>query len=420
MQHSKWIALGFSAVCLIAVAAVLRADHLYYMAAILLCLPGVSYVMGWYALRGLEFTRVLPATAWEGQEGVIQYVVRNRSRIARYFLTIHERLPEWIVSEDADASLFNVDALGETLVRQPVTYRKRGVHDVDSFIVTATDPLGVFAFSKRIPCSGEIVVYPQATRFEAIPLSGSDRFGWQEFVSMMLHGTSVDPDGVRPYVAGDPLRHIHWRQTARTGALSVIEFEEAQAINLVIVLDARRDTDVGSGTNTTLEYGVRMAAAVAEEAIRQGAMVQLIVPHDATATRSEVETTVSIGRSRTQLYTILDTLARVEARSATSISELIASEVRYTPPGTGVVVITSDADPDLTETLMRYTATGANVDVVYIDPSTFTRAGARANPSRAEQVIAGLFGVAAHVYRVRSDPEGRLHPEEITHGRQRI
>src|SRR5579862_7281778 len=190
MQHFKWIALGFSAICLIAVAGVSRSQHLYYMAAILLCLPGVSYLMGWYALRGLEFTRLLPSTAWDGQEAVLRYVVHNRSRVSRYFLTIHERFPEWIVPVDLEPPLFNVEATGDTQVLQSVRFGKRGVFAVDGFMVVATDPLGVFAFSKRIACTGEILVYPQPARLETMPLSGSDRFGWQEFVSVMLHGAS--------------------------------------------------------------------------------------------------------------------------------------------------------------------------------------------------------------------------------------
>jgi uncharacterized protein (DUF58 family) len=417
MQHSKWIALGFSAVCLIAVATVLRAEHLYYMAAILLCLPGVSYFMGWYGLRGLEFTRELPSTAWEGQEGVLRYRVRNRSRMARYFLTIHEALPEWIVISDVEPPLFNVEASGETQVLQQVTFRKRGVFDVDAFIVTASDPLGVFAFSKRIPCEGEIVVYPNTVLIATTLLSGSERFGWQEFVTVLLHGSSTDPDGVRPYIAGDPLRHIHWRQTARTGRLSVIEFEEAQAVNLMIVLDARRGTDIGAGINTTLEYGVRLAASISEEAIRQGAAVSLIVPSDSGKRPERALIGPVVGRGQAHLHGILDTLARVEARSQVRVSELLNTGVERTPPGTAILVITADSDPDLPDALLRHTAVGARTSTVYIDPATFGGPGSRAVGARDEQILAKLLAASTQVFRVRHDPNCALHPEEITHER---
>ena len=93
MQFSKWLTLGMGALCLIAPAAVLNASHLYYMAAILLTLPGISYGLGWYALRDLEFSRELPPSAWEGEEGDIVYLVRNKTRMPRFFLTVREPYP---------------------------------------------------------------------------------------------------------------------------------------------------------------------------------------------------------------------------------------------------------------------------------------------------------------------------------------
>src|SRR5271170_7468412 len=113
MQHYKWITLGFSSLCLIAVATVLKADHLYYMAAILLTLPGVSYSIGWYSLLHLEITRELPETAWEGGEGKFRYYVRNRSRVAKYFISISERLPQWITTVDDTTALFNIASESE-------------------------------------------------------------------------------------------------------------------------------------------------------------------------------------------------------------------------------------------------------------------------------------------------------------------
>ena len=230
MQISKWVTLGVGMVCLMIVAAVLNAQHLYYMAAILLTLPAVSYGLGWYALRGLSFSRELNQTAWTGEEGSLVYTVHNATSVARFFLSIHEPLPTWIEPLDPEPPLFNVtsnrNGRSPTVVSIRIRYHKRGVYPLRYFDVTAIDPLGVFAFTRRIPCEGELVVFPLPRPVRSLILSGSERDGWQEFTAAALRGGSVDPDGVREYVPGDPLRRIHWRQTARTGKLAVIEFEE--------------------------------------------------------------------------------------------------------------------------------------------------------------------------------------------------
>ena len=90
MQISKWVGLGVAAFCLLAVGGVVNMPHLYYMAAILITLPAVSYMLGWFTLRGLQFRRISPTPVWEGEEAEITYVVTNRSRLTRYFVAIQE------------------------------------------------------------------------------------------------------------------------------------------------------------------------------------------------------------------------------------------------------------------------------------------------------------------------------------------
>src|SRR5205814_443569 len=134
---SKWVTLGFGALCLVAVAGVLNAQHLYYMAAMLLTLPGVSYALGWYPPRGLKFDRELPPTSWEGELGQIVYAARNQTRVSRFFLAVHEPLPSWIVPLDPEPPLFNVGANDTARVVHRVEFRRRGVYEAQGFEVTA-------------------------------------------------------------------------------------------------------------------------------------------------------------------------------------------------------------------------------------------------------------------------------------------
>ena len=49
---------------------------------------------------------------------------------------------------------------------------------------------------------------------------------------------------VRPYVAGDPARLVHWPTTARLGTLVVREHEPSAAIGVALVVDLTGDRDV--------------------------------------------------------------------------------------------------------------------------------------------------------------------------------
>ena len=287
MQAIKWSTLLFGAIFVVVVAGAINAPHLYYMAAILLTLPGISYLLGALSLRNLHFRREPPSIAWAGEEGELHYVVENPTRNPRYFLSFRESLPDWIEPKSENPPIFNASPDSTTKVAYPVRFLRRGAYALTSFDSVAIDPLGVFAFGQAHPAEGEIVVYPLPEQMKTWKMVGADRYGWQEFTVVALRGSSVDPDGVRQYVPGDPLRRIHWRQTARTGHLSVIEFEEPQSIQVQMILDRQKGHNYGEGATASFEYAVRFCASVAYEVIQQNASVRLLnTPNSASPCRT--------------------------------------------------------------------------------------------------------------------------------------
>lgn len=411
MQYHKWIFLGFGALCLLVVASLLNAAHLYYMSAILLTLPAISYGLGWYALSGLTFRREMPSDAWAGEESSIHYVIDNPSPVARFFLAIHEVFPAWITPTREEPPLFNVSAKDTTHVQQSVLFQRRGVYLAQGFEVTAMDPLGVFAFTRRVSSSGELVVYPTPGPPVTLPVQGAERYGWQESTAAMQRGSSVEPDGVRDYTMGDSLRHIHWRQTARTGKLTVIEFEETLSQHLVLVLDLMRGTDIGAGAQTTLEYAVRLTVNLAQQAVQQGAEVRLLVP---PIPQLQGYPTTLTGRGQEHMHLLLDVLARVESESTMPTHELLR-QTGALAAGTRLVVMTSQTERTLPEALAHYSASGADVSVVYLDPTTFDT-GRRKQPDR-DAFFTELLAVGVHPLVMQANAEQELRIEGISHDR---
>lgn len=413
MQVSKWVTLGAGMVFILILAAYMNAPQLYYMAAILLTLPAVSYCLGWFTLRGVVISRLKPRAGRAGEVGCIQYSAINRSRVARFFLTITESLPVWVESISDEPVMFNIPArgsadhedAGEVVVTHSVRYRKRGVVPLRGFDVIAIDPLGVFGFTQHFPQADELVVYPEVRPLASFGLSGADRYGWNEFTSTALRGASVDPDGVRAYVHGDPLRRIHWRQTARTGKLAVIEFEEPQTIKLALLMDLHRSAHTGHGLHSTLEAGVTFAASLADGAIRSGAAVRLVIPEDLcadTAIHTSFKAADSFGRGEEHLLQIMDALARVEATSTVSAAQMTARVAGDMAMGTTFVVITPQADAALARALTAFVDMRSHVGVVYIDLAEAAAGSKRSTDSW----INDLLAIRVHPFRYR--------PEHIT------
>ena len=149
MQLSKWVTLAFGAFCLTAVSGVLGTQHLYYMAAILLTLPGISWLLGVFAVRGVAFSRILPPIAWESEVGQIHYLAQNSSKLPRFFFGVYEPFPDWITSLEKEPPLFNIAPNNTTEVAHDVLFHKRGVYQVDHFNVVANDCASKSKTTKR-------------------------------------------------------------------------------------------------------------------------------------------------------------------------------------------------------------------------------------------------------------------------------
>jgi uncharacterized protein (DUF58 family) len=87
-------------------------------------------------------------------------------------------------------------------------------------------------------------------------------------------GEGSDVAGVRPFAVGDRLRRVNWRVTGRTGTLHVTSTYADRDTEVLLCLDSRQA--LGRSPDSSLDTGVRAAAAVAEHYLRAGDRVGLI------------------------------------------------------------------------------------------------------------------------------------------------
>lgn len=86
--------------------------------------------------------------------------------------------------------------------------------------------------------------------------------------SSLFRGSGVEPHGVRPYLAGDGIRFVDWRVTARKGRLHVREFTEDRGTDVLMVLDRSPSLVHAPGPAATV--AAETAAALAMAAARAG------------------------------------------------------------------------------------------------------------------------------------------------------
>jgi len=118
-----------------------------------------------------------------------------------------------------------------------------------------------------------------------------------------FRGQGMEFEEVRPYVAGDDVRHIDWNVTARTGDPYVKVFREERELTLMLVLDRSGSLRTGSGgqdgrTDKGLQVA-RLAGALAWAAVRNGDRVGML------SFTEEIESFLPPRKSRGHAWSVL-------------------------------------------------------------------------------------------------------------------
>ena len=95
------------------------------------------------------------------------------------------------------------------------------------------------------------------------------------------HGFSVDFSEHRPYMQGDPLRHLDWKALGKTDRLYIKRYEEETNLKSYLLLDASGSMGFQEGDSMTkFRYACCLAAALGYLMLRQRDAVGLMVFRD--------------------------------------------------------------------------------------------------------------------------------------------
>lgn len=373
----KSIVITLSFVFLFIVAVLLDLQYLYLMAVTLAVLPLTSYILAYFFATRFTATRTHPTTVVEGRQFPVSLTINARGGLPQAAVRVADEAPPFLETSDTAE-------LPETTVPRPKVQPaepldtwdgqqggrvyglipiKRGVYTVGPARLETTDPLGLFTFSASLPVTSEIVVHPEPVTARDSAVGGEGVFGIRERDGKTRRGEGMDFHGVREYRSGDALRRVHWPTTARTGKLSVVEFERAYQQDIVIGLDLASGTDFGTGRDTTLEYAVKVAATLASRTLRAGGGVTLVTQRDRLTVHPR-ESDPEAAR-----FHLFDILARAQSDSERSLGD--ALHAARLDQGSHYVVLTAKGDPKLAAYLDTRVRHGDSVRVYFFEPTSF-------------------------------------------------
>ena len=379
---------------------------------------GIVGVLRWIALdRGLRGISVVRRFERErvvcGDPIDVVLTIRNRDPLPVPWLRLAESLPPELELRLPDGSELpqqrETSIGGRAELRNGwslAPYRRvtrhvhlvsghRGAYRFDEVHLAAGDLLGRTIAEEDRSMPASLIVRPRLVATTALDA----RHDWQG-ERATRSGRVEDPSrfaGVRSYAAGDPVRRLHWRATARLGQPVVKRFDPARERDVVIVLDVETRTDDRRATNAEsrqreadrFEELCIVAASLARRFEQDGAACGLAAASFSGSNQRIVFAAPS--GTAGQSGHLGDVLARLGPYPSATFGALLAGMSRRVRPGTQLVVLTVRDPRPWLATARQLTRSGFALEVLALGDA----AGAHARAARQ-------VGIAARAVRLDS------------------
>lgn len=398
-----------------------------------LCALGMGLLCRWLATGGLwrlRTTREVSATEVEADTEVtvaVRVTHDGPAGLPLPWLRIEDPV-EGLAPRGPTCALLALVRRDGIALRYTVQPRQRGLYRVGPLLLTTSGPLGLMRRFHVERQAAFLTVFPRA-----VPLGERFALGGHPVHEVPRRRSLFeDPTrflGVREYQPTDGPRRVHWRASARTGALHSRVYEPSVLGGLLLCVDLHPQAYAAAGAQAEagdplLELAVRAAASLAEHVLLGDQAVGLLANGGDAAERYPADWTgvtfqrraaalqagaarhnersrrrrpveVPAKKGAWQRGLLRSALARLEPADGMTLAELLLSELPRLPRALVLTAITPALTPQLAAALQAVRRAGIEAQVVWIG-----------RPDADEEVPAGVsLGRGVPLRRVTQDEE---------------
>lgn len=422
-QALLWLlALGLLAVLLF----LFSGGFFLYAAVATAAVLGLGALLPAASLLGLEVGRSLDAETVEiGGTVESRLELHNNKDLPAFWLLWKEEIEPGLAAKGITCG-FQTLRSEETVSASCLLHGiRRGLFRVGPAVLETSDPLGLVRRFRVDADVRFVTVLPRT-----VEIGHRWPLGHRPIHEVPRRSLFEDPSrflGVRDYRAGDSLRRIHWRATARSGRLQVKLFEPAVLEGVLVAVEmgsaAWSQASAESGADPAVELAVTAAASIAEFVLAHGQAAGLLSNGGDAADRYPSDWTggsfrrledalqetearrgiaayrpleVEPGGGRWQLDRLRTALARLTLAPGLTLPELLIAEAPRLPRSHVIFAVTPDLGSGLAEALAVLQRSGFEVGVVWIQ---------RAGEEPAGGPLEGVPLEGVPVYQVRDETD---------------
>jgi uncharacterized protein (DUF58 family) len=239
----------------------------------------------------------------------------------------------------ADRHRLNVPAGGRTRLTTRLQPTRRGDRVAHLVTVRSVGPLGLAARQglHRVPWTVRVLPPFHSRRHLPARLARLRELDGRQAV--LVRGEGTEFDSLREYVAGDDVRSIDWRATARATDVMVRTWRPERDRHILLVLDTGRTSAGRVGDGPRLDAAMDAALLLAALAVRAGDRVDLI------AYDRRLRAAVHGSSASRLLPALVNAMAPIEPELTESDSRAMVTEILRRARHRSLVVLLTGLDP---------------------------------------------------------------------------
>ena len=225
------------------------------------------------SMSRLSIQRDLPQRCEAGQPIRVRIRLQNHGPFQSWMLTATDSIRTAKLRRRQFVEVWIPHLPGQS--KRSVAYRmvltERGKYRFGPLRVICRFPFGLIRATVFWNAKSRLIVWPRIGRLTDTwkGLLRGDRMGAQH--SRSRRGSDGEFYALRPFAAGDSMRMIHWRSTAKVGEPMVRETERLELPEVSLVIDPYVPDSAADDDNQRLEQMLRMAATVILDVCKEAA-----------------------------------------------------------------------------------------------------------------------------------------------------
>lgn len=237
---------------------------IYLVLGMMLTLIALSGILSELSVSTLSADRKVPDEIYAGREvGVVLSLYNLKDRLPALGIELQE---SGLINVARGRGYFvMVPAQTHRSHRVTYTFKHRGIHQLEGFVVGTSYPFGLFNRSYRLTLQQPVMVFPEIHPIDE-KTALSRALGGEE--SLAKKGLGEEFYGLRDFVVGDDPRHVHWKTTARRGRLTLRENSQEGRRRVIIRFEPGPSPDLAK-----FEEAVSTAASYVHHYIGLGWVV---------------------------------------------------------------------------------------------------------------------------------------------------